>query len=186
MAYKPLLGKGKSSTMSTVIILRHGIIPSKAAVGAAVIVDAAVHRGRKLTARVCNISSVFWAPMRPKKQTCNCIQESWTSPLWSTTWVQWGLEVITLWPPWAGANSQLKLRQLGTGYPSTWGNQQQLVGRIPGVTAILPLLEMSQCLCTFLDQGQRETCSLTGYKSDGGSRQDRCGKAAVCIPSMQP
>lgn len=59
MSHKPLLGKGKSSTMSTVIILRHRIIPSKAAVGAAVIVDAAVHRGRHLTARVCKISSVF-------------------------------------------------------------------------------------------------------------------------------
>lgn len=29
MAHKPLLGKQKSSTMSTVIILRHGIISSK-------------------------------------------------------------------------------------------------------------------------------------------------------------
>lgn len=59
MAHKPLLRKRKSSTTSTVIILRHGIIPPKAVVGAAVIVDAAVHRGRKLTARVCKISSGF-------------------------------------------------------------------------------------------------------------------------------
>ena len=59
MAQKPLLGKGKRSTMSAVVILRHGMISSKAAVGAAVIVDASVHRGRKLTATVCKISSVL-------------------------------------------------------------------------------------------------------------------------------
>ena len=59
MAHKPLLEAGKSSTVSIVSILRHEIIPSKAAVGAAVTVDAAVHRHRKLTAGVCKISSVF-------------------------------------------------------------------------------------------------------------------------------
>lgn len=38
----------------------------------------------------------------------------------------------------------------------------------------------------FLDQGQRETYSLTGCKSGGGSRQNRCGKSAACVPSIKP
>lgn len=134
--------------------------------------------------RVCKTDSAFWVPMRLKEQTCKCIQESWTSCR-SSTWLQWGLEVIPLWPPWAGANTQLELWQFGFDYPSTWGDQQWLTGRLPGGTAILPSPPMSQSLCTFLDGGQRETRTLTGYKSDGGSRQDRCGKAAVCVPSMQ-
>lgn len=128
--------------------------------------------------RVCKIDSVFWIPTRPKEQTCNCIQGSWTSCRCST-WLQWGLEVIPLQPPWAGANTQLELWQFGLDCPSTWGDQLWLTGRLPWGTAILPSLQTSQCLCTFLDRGQRETRSLTGYKSDGGSRQDRCGKAAT-------
>lgn len=124
--------------------------------------------------------------MSPKKQSCSCIHESWTSSLWSTTWVQWGLEVTTLWPPWAGANLQLKLWQFGICYPCTWGDWWWLIGRLPWGKAILPPLQTSQCLCTLLDQGQRETCSLTSYKSAGGSRHDRCGKSEVCVPSMQP
>lgn len=132
---------------------------------------------------VCKIDSVFSVPTRPKWQTCNCIQECCTSCR-SSTWLQWGLEVITLWPPRADANTQLELWQFGFDYPSTWGDRQWLLGRLPWGTAILPSIQMSQCLCTFLDRGQRETRTLTDYKSDGGSRQDRCGKAAVCVPSM--
>lgn len=43
-AHKPLLGKGEKSPMSTLIILSHGMISSKAAVGSAVIVDVSVQR----------------------------------------------------------------------------------------------------------------------------------------------
>lgn len=49
MTHELLLGKGKRSTLSTAIILRYGIISSKAAVGAAVTEDVSLHRDRKLT-----------------------------------------------------------------------------------------------------------------------------------------
>lgn len=49
MTHELLLGKEKRSTLSTVIILRYGIISSKAAVGAAVTEDVSVHRDTKLT-----------------------------------------------------------------------------------------------------------------------------------------
>lgn len=48
IAHKVLLGIGKKSAMSTVTVLRHGMSFPKAAVGAAVNVDAVVHKTRKL------------------------------------------------------------------------------------------------------------------------------------------
>lgn len=43
-AHKPLLGKGEKRPMSTLIILSHGMISSKAAVESGVIADVSVQR----------------------------------------------------------------------------------------------------------------------------------------------
>lgn len=157
--------------------------------GAAVIVDAAVHRGRKFT-EVENwllefVRSVlfFELPWGPKSRLATASR----SPEPALCDPPPGCSGV--WPPtsgWFSANPQLKLWRFGIGYPNTRRDRLWLIGKLPWGTAILPWLQMSQCLCTFLGQGQRETCSLTGYRSDGGIRQDRCGKSSVCVPSMQP
>lgn len=163
----------------------YGMISSKAAVGAAVTEHVSVHRGRKLSVGVCKIDSVFLSSHKAQRANLG-LHSRVLSQLQILHVAAVGFGVIPLWPPWAGANTQLELGRFGFDCPSTWGDRQWLTGRLPQGTAILPSPPMSQSLCTFLDGGQRETSSLTGYKSGGGSRQDRCGKAAVCVPSMQP